>query len=126
MTHGDSWGHSRLIVGDEILECVVLCVWCVCCVWCVWCVCVVFVVWHAEKLPVSVDSKRLRVHIQNASVCAVKTLVSNVTHKQQHTTPHTHTATRHQQHTHAQTDPDLESVLIKSISVRTRTTVNYA
>ena len=49
-------------VGLCVGLCVVLCLWCVVC----------GAAWHAEK-PQCVGSKRLRVKVQNASVCAGKT-----------------------------------------------------
>ena len=56
---------SPCVGGVCVVVCVVVCV-------CVWCVCVVVllcvVVCHAEKHP-CVHSKRLRVNVQNVSVC---------------------------------------------------------
>ena len=105
--------------------CVSVCVaWCcvlLCCVLCVG-VRVVCVVWHAENL---------RVQIQNASVCAGRTPVSNVTrafcqHTRRrfesthggvlnlhtHTHNHQHTHTRHQQQRDGRTPTDVSLLIL--------------
>ena len=54
-----------LALVEVVVIMIVVCVVGVCvCVWCVWCV------WVARWNKPRVDSERLRVYIQNVSVCA--------------------------------------------------------